>query len=70
MSDELRECPFCGGSAHVAEFRRAGSCPHMLYEAVCDDDACRGGYDHVGGCCSWCDSRERAAEIWNRRAER
>lgn len=70
MTDEPLPCPFCGGSAHVSEWRTLADLTPIieLYEVVCDDDACRGGYDHAGDKRSWSTSRKQAIELWNRRS--
>ena len=67
MSDEIKPCPFCGGKAHVAEGRIWYSVRPKLFEVVCNDDSCRGGYDHAECMYSWSKTREKAIEIWNMR---
>ena len=69
---ELKSCPFCGSNAAVLEHERLSGV--MLYKIVCGSKACR-GHDHVGNVGAWFEngwreSREIAAQIWNRRAER
>ena len=68
----LKSCPFCGSNAAVLEHERLSGV--MLYKIVCGSKACR-GHDHVGNVGAWFEngwreSREIAAQIWNRRAER
>lgn len=70
MIDELLPCPFCGGSAHIAEWQIwCDNTPITeRYEVVCDDDSCRGGYDHASEHYAWSKSRKEAIELLNRRA--
>ena len=61
MASDLKPCPFCGGEASIVGKR---------YEAKfcvgCDDDSCL-GFSGLG----WLyDSKQEAAEAWNRRSER
>ena len=57
---ELRNCPFCGGTAHVQ--RHVFSGLSDTFGVVCT--AC--GVQSA----QWYDTQEDAAEAWNRRAER
>ena len=71
MSD-LKPCPFCGSNACVLAHGRLNG--PTLYKIVCSSKKCR-GHDHVGNVGAWLEngwreSREIAAQIWNRRAER
>lgn len=68
----LKPCPFCGCNAAVLE-REQFSGP-ILYKIVCNSKKCR-GHDHAGNVGAWMEngwreSREEAAELWNRRTER
>ena len=68
----LKPCPFCGSNAAVLEHERLSGV--MLYKIVCGSKACR-GHDSAGNIGAWLEngwreSREIAAQIWNRRAER
>lgn len=58
---ELKECPFCGGMAHMAE---NVSVYGTMFAVCCDD---------VGGCPAgtpgnWWKSEEEAAGKWNTRS--
>lgn len=58
---ELKECPFCGGMAHMAE---NVSVYGTMFAACCDD---------VGGCPAgtpgnWWKSEDEAADKWNSRS--
>lgn len=69
---ELKPCPFCGCNAGVLEREQLNG--PTLYKIVCNSKTCR-GHDHAGNVGAWLEngwreSREIAAQIWNRRAER
>lgn len=69
---ELKPCPFCGCNAGVLEHEQLNG--PTLYKIVCNSKKCR-GHDHAGNVGAWLEngwreSREIAAQIWNRRAER
>lgn len=69
---KLKPCPFCGSNAGVLEYQRLSG--PTLYKVVCNSRKCR-GHDGAGSVGAWLengwrDSREEAAELWNRRAER
>ena len=69
---ELKKCPFCGCNAGVLEYRQLHG--PTLYKIACNSKKCR-GHDSAGNVGSWLEngwreSREEAAELWNRRAER
>lgn len=69
---ELKPCPFCGCNAGVLEREQLNG--PTLYKIVCNSKKCR-GHDHAGNVGAWLEngwreSREIAAQIWNRRSER
>ena len=69
---DLKKCPFCGSNAGVLEYRRLSG--PTLYKVVCNSRKCR-GHDGAGSVGAWLEngwreSREEAAELWNRRSER
>ena len=68
---ELKKCPFCGCNAGVLEYRRLHG--PTLYKIACNSKKCR-GHDSTGSVGAWLEngwreSREEAAELWNRRSE-
>lgn len=57
MSD-LKPCPFCGGKAYM--FDTSGVFPFTQFRVICNNSCCmQSGFS---------DTREEAAEKWNRRA--
>ena len=61
MSKELKNCPFCGGEAHMSE---NASVYGTTFAACCNDvDGC-----HAGTPGAWWKSEEEAAGKWNARA--
>ena len=72
MMSDLKPCPFCGCNAGVLEREQLNG--PILYKIVCNSKKCR-GHDSAGNVGSWMEngwreSREEAAELWNRRSER
>lgn len=72
MIDVLRPCPFCGCNAGVLEHEQLNG--PTLYKIVCSSKKCR-GHDSAGNIGAWLEngwreSREIAAQIWNRRSDR
>lgn len=69
---DLKSCQFCGCNAGVLEREQLNG--PILYKIVCNSKKCR-GHDHAGNVGAWMEngwreSREEAAELWNRRSER
>lgn len=60
MAEELEPCPFCGAAARYDWEERRGK---YFYYAVCPQEEC---VARLGT--PYCDTKEAAAAIWNRRA--
>lgn len=54
----LKPCPFCGGKAELVY----GYCDYNVWQVACQTDGCH-------GMAGWADTRDEAAEDWNRRIE-
>lgn len=60
MTDELKECPFCGGEAEKAGYQSCDCC-NKAWNGTVKCTACRAEFNHF-------DSDEEAAVRWNTRA--
>ena len=65
MSDNLKPCPFCGGKPKFYEIYSSGAGSKKVWKVMC------GGLDGKRvDCCAILneyDTKEQAAEAWNRR---
>lgn len=55
---KLKPCLFCGGKAELVY----GYCDYNVWQVACQTDGCH-------GMAGWADTRNEAAEAWNRRIE-
>ena len=62
MAMELKPCPFCGSEAKFIE-RNAESYTRSKYDVGCGHQGCYMEF----GADWWIDTKEEAAELWNRR---
>lgn len=62
---ELKPCPFCGGEAHLFAMETIGTGVAYFVRCVGNKSKCAGPIRT-----KYCDTEERAVEVWNRRAER
>ena len=62
---ELKPCPFCGGEAHLFGIETIGASVAYFVKCVGNKSKCAGPIRT-----KYCDTKERAAEVWNTRAER
>lgn len=65
MSEKLKPCPFCGGEAHLFGIETIGASVAYFVKCVGNKSKCAGPIYT-----KYCDTKERAAEVWNTRVER
>ncbi len=62
---DLLPCPFCGGVAHLFGIETIGASVAYFVKCVGNKSKCAGPIRT-----KYCDTKERATEVWNTRAER